>query len=199
MTYTMKPLPTTLLVLACSIASSLAQMSSSATFNPGNGSLGGTYALTHSSILTQFVPELGSVQPTGASDHTFQAGPTAGTYYYSPVKQFFITVRDPGNGNPPYIRSMIEFAVNGEGNPTSTTREIALDSSGNFEAGDASTFPEFNPTGYSMSWEGGGFGPSYGSAPPNNTASTPPSDISVAINSLNTGLDFENGTWVPSN
>jgi hypothetical protein len=174
-------------------------MSSSATFNPGNGSLGGTYDLSNSNVIIgPYVPGVGQT-PTGEVDYTFQAGPTAGTYYYSPVKQFFITVRDPGNGNPPYIRSMIEFAVNGEGNPTSTTREIALDSSGNFEAGDASTFPEFNPTGYSMSWEGGGFGPSYGSAPPNNTASTPPSDISVAINSLNTGLDFENGTWVPSN
>jgi hypothetical protein len=189
----MKTLTQILTVLTFTLATSFGQMSNSISFNPGNGSLGGTYDLSSSGpVMGPYVPGVGQT-PTGEVDYTYQAGPTAGTYYYSPLRQYHTVFRDPGDGSEPYLYGIIEFAVNGAGNPTSSVREIGFDQNGNLRYGSLESWPELNIAGYSVNMGDSGFGPGLGAPNPTSTI-----NYTEMAQDLTAGLTFENGQWTPT-
>ncbi len=194
----MKTLTQILTLLTITLTTSFGQLGSSISFNPGNGDLGGTYDLSSSSVVMgPYVPGVGQT-PTGEVDYNYQAGPAAGTYYYSPFRQYYATFRDPGNGGEPYLYSIMEFAVNGEGVPTSVVsgREVGFDQNGNLRYGSLDSWPELNISAYSVSYDGGSFGPGHGSSGGGGGAGG--NVIAEQAEQLNAGLEFNNGQWAPA-
>lgn len=196
----MKKTILSLIVIVGLATVSWGQLNSTLTFDPGNGSLGdtytsfGPYGQSSRAVMGPFVPGVGQ-QPTGEVDYFYQAGPAAGTYYYAPFSQFFATFRDPGNGGEPYLYEIMEFNVNGSGVPTTAIRSLGFDQNGNLRSGSLEDWPEINATGYSVSYEGGGFGPGYGSSDLVDGSGS--GEGNGDAESLNQGLTFEGGSWIP--
>jgi len=153
-------------------------------------------------IEVVFDPQVGGVVPTGAKTYQYHAGPSAGNYY-SPVKQFWLTIRDPGNGGTPYIQNLYEFAVQSDPNQNTTVlRNSGWDANGNVTTGaDSSAWPEFSISNYSLSWDGGGFGPGYtasgggGGTPEAGTTSTLGEEILRKSTQSTDGLLLQNGEF----
>lgn len=138
--------------------------------------------------------------------HTYTAGSVAGQYYYSPVKEYVMSVMEPTTG-PMYLYGMNKFQVMGD--PNESTYLAAgknLDSSGmityNFYRDENGSplggvvDPPIATLNYSSVFEGGGFGPGYSLGDDTDESEGAGGAVFVEqAEQLNIGLEFNDGQW----
>ena len=146
-----------------------------------------TFQLTGSGDFNNTYTLAATNENGGVTVGHYWAGPIAGTYYGgSTPQQYYISIAFPVNGSP-YLMSVSEFEVKEDPSQfTGTIREIGWSADGTENrAWGGLTSSYFG--GYSVSYDGGGFGPGYASG---SGGSVPESLLS--------GLTYENGQWAPA-
>lgn len=171
-----------------------------------SGFADGNYSLGRSSVSS---PAPGSTYPyefgVPYTSYHFYAGPPAGKYYGTAVQEYYIIIDEFPNGDR-FINQIVKYEV--KPNPSDSTspqQTTYLNMDGNIRSqynrdseGNVTWSHDPVPVNYSVSWDGGGFGPGYvapsgGSGP--GSESAPSSSVP---DSFLTGLDFQNGTFVPA-